>query len=169
MDALDAILTRRSIREYDDKEVESDKRHLLLKAGMQAPSANNYQPWHFIVIDERQILDQIPTFHPYSTMLKQAPFAIAVCGDQRIEDNIGYLALNCAAATQNILIAAHALSLGAVWLGIYPRTERITKLSNLLKLPEHVIPISLIAVGYPAEEKPTVDRFQNKRIHINSW
>jgi len=169
MDALEAIFTRRSIRQYNNKEIESDKRHLLLKAAMQAPSARNFQPWQFIVIDERQILDQIPKFHPYSTMLHQAPLAIAVCGDQRIEENIGYLALNCAAATQNILIAAHAIGLGAVWLGIYPRTKRITNLRNLLKLPAHVIPISLIAVGYPAEEQPIMDRFQKKRIHINTW
>ncbi len=169
MDAMEAILTRRSIRRYTDDPVPEEVVQQLLKAAMSAPSASNQQPWQFIVIDDRKILDEIPRFHPYSSMLREAKVAILVCGDVTREAFKGYWIQDCSAATENILIAARALGLGAVWLGIYPREERFKKMQALLKLPEHIVPLSLVSIGYPAETKPPSNRFDPSRIHRNGW
>ena len=166
---MDAILERRSIRRYKDKKVEESKVTEILKAAMSAPSAGNQQPWHFIVIDEPNILNEIPKFHPYSTMLKGAALAILVCGDETKEKHKGYWVQDCSAATQNILIALQYSGLGGVWLGIYPREERVTGLRKLLGVPSHIIPFSLVSIGYPAEEKAPADRYDPERIHINKW
>ncbi len=167
MEAIEAILTRRSIRRYTSKKVSAKVVEELLKAGMSAPSANNSQPWHFVVIDERQILDRVPEFHAYSSMLYFAPLAIAVCGDSKVSPS--YWVQDCSAATQNILLAAHASGLGAVWLGIYPINERVRELQKLLNLPEQIVPLSLISLGYPAANKPPENRFNADRVHPNRW
>ena len=169
MDTTVSILRRRSIRKYADREVDSAAVEQLLRAGMYAPSARDTRAWHFIVVDDRALLDQIPTFHPYSAMLKEAPLAIVVCGDLQQEKRLEYLALNCSAATQNILLAAQDAGLGAVWLGIYPKQDRADGLTKLLGLPAHIAPISLIAVGYPAESPETQDRYDVTKIHHNGW
>ena len=169
MDALQAILTRRSIRNFLSKEVELPKVDMLLRAAMQAPSAHNKQPWHFMVITERGLLNAIADFHPYAKMLYKAPLAIAVCGDLQRESNERYLALNCAAATQNILLAAHAQELGAVWIAGYPREERIGKIKELLRLPESVLPVSLVAVGYPKRTVEPEERYDPQKVHWNRW
>jgi nitroreductase len=169
MDTIEAIMTRRSIRRFTADPVNDQIRKKLLESAMQAPSANNLQPWQFVLIDERDLLNKITRFHPYASMLNHAPLAITVCGDLGIEKNTGYLALNCAAATENILLAAHSIGLGAVWLGIFPREERMSKLKDLLKLPDPIIPVSLVAIGYPAEEKRVENRFRQDWIHINGW
>jgi nitroreductase len=169
MDAMDAILTRRSIRKYTPQEISDEIVQKLLKAAMNAPSAGNQQPWHFIVIRSREILDEIPTFHQYAQMLKQAPLAIAVCGDLEKQIHEGYWLQDCSAATQNILLAAHALGLGAVWLGVHPRDNRIHGVQSLLKLPERILPLCLIAIGYPDEQKPPDDRFLPERVHYDKW
>ena len=167
MDAMHAIYSRRSIRHYQDKIVPEDIIIELIRAAMSAPSATNKQPWHFMVITERQLLDKIPEFHPYSAMLKQAPAAIAVCGDTQVQPD--YWIQDCSAATQNILLAAHAKGIGAVWLAIYPREPRILGLQNMLNLPKNILPLSLVALGYPDEKKSPVDRFNQSRIHFNHW
>ena len=169
MDALSAILTRRSIRRYTDKPVPPEAVRTLLEAGMTAPSANNKQPWHFVVITERSILDAVPNFHPYSKMLFEAPLAILVCGDASLESNPGYMAQDCAAAVENILIAAQGLGLGAVWLGVSPREERMEAMKKLLKIPDGFIPFALISIGYPAEEVPPSARYDESRVHHNGW
>jgi len=169
MEALEAIYTRRSIRQFTDQPVEAEKIESLLRAAMQAPSAHNKQPWHFLIINDRSLLNQIADFHPYAKMLYKAPLALAVCGDLGKESNDRYLALNCAAATQNILLAAHGLNLGAVWIAVYPREERIKKIKLLLELPLHIIPISLVAVGYPAQKVDPEDRYDPKKVHVNRW
>ena len=140
MDAMEAILTRRSVRQYTDGSIPEDTINKLLEAAMSAPSAGNQQPWQYIVIDDRSVLDDIPKVHPYSGMLKQAPLAIVVCGDMDRERHKGYWVQDCSAATQNLLIAARALGLGAVWLGVYPLEDRIKGISQLLNLPQSVIP-----------------------------
>ena len=136
---------------------------------MSAPSAGNEQPWHFVVIKERESLDEIPTFHPYSQMLRHAPMAILVCGDETLEKYQGYWVQDCSAATQNILLAAQAKGLGAVWLGVYPIKDRVIGLRKLLGIPEHVTPFSLISIGYPAEQKPRSERYDISRVHHNRW
>ena len=169
MDAMDAILSRRSIREYTPEPVTEEVMNELLEAAMSAPSSHNRQPWHFVVINDRGILAEIPQFHPYSSMLRRAPVAITVCGDLELDEGTGFWVQDCAAATENILIAAQAKGLGAVWLGIYPREERCLALKKLLGLPERVIPLSLVAIGYPAQIKPRVNRYHLSRIHHNRW
>jgi nitroreductase len=169
MDAMNAILSRRSIRKYTNQPVSDEVMKELLEAAMSAPSAGNEQPWHFVVIDDRKILDEIPRYHPYSQMLKDAPVAVMVCGDETLQKYEGYWVQDCSAATENILIAAQAKGLGAVWLGVYPIEDRVAALRKLLGIPENVIPFSLISIGYPAEQKPRSDRYDDSRIHHNQW
>ncbi len=169
MDAMDAILSRRSIRRYTEQPVSDETIKELLEAAMSAPSAGDEQPWHFLVIRERQILNEIPKYHQYSHMLKDAPVAIMVCGDKRLQKYEGYWVQDCSAATENILIAAQAKGLGAVWLGLFPIEDRVIALRKLLNIPEEVTPLSLISIGYPAEEKPRSNRYDTSRIHQNMW
>ena len=169
MDTIKAIMTRRSIRRFQERGIEEATIETLLRAAMQAPSAHNHQPWHFIVITERRILSAIPRFHQYAKMLPQAQAAILVCGDVRIEKSIEYVNTDCSAATENLLLAAHELGLGAVWLGIYPREQRVEGMRRLLEIPPHIIPIALVALGYQAEDKKPTDRFLPARVHRNSW
>lgn len=167
---MENILARRSIRKYKpDVAVEDCKIKKILEAAMSAPSAGNQQPWHYIVIEDKEILDQIPEFHPYADMIKQVNVAILVCGDTSKEKHKGFWVQDCSAATQNILIAAHALGLGSVWLGVYPREERVEKLQKMLGLPEHVIPFSLLPIGYADIELPPANRYTSKRVRYNHW
>ncbi len=169
MEAYEAIITRRSVRKYTNQQVTDEFIHKILQAGMFAPSAHDHRPWQFIIITAREILLAIPRFHPYAEMLKQASLAIVICGDKKLEKSLDYLLLDCAAATENMLLAAHALGLGAVWLAVHPRQERIKGIANLLQLPDSIIPVAMIALGYPVEQKTTADRFDPARIHLNKW
>ncbi len=169
MNTIEAIFSRRSIRKFKDEPINKEDLIFLLKAAMQAPSAKNYQPWHFIITTDKSILREITRFHKYADMLLQAPAAITVCGDLNIESSEGYNAVNCSAATQNILLAAHDKGIGAVWLGIYPREQRIKELKRVLKMPDHILPVSLIALGYSAVEKQPIDRFMKERVHFNTF
>ncbi len=166
---MKAILQRRSIRAYKSTPVAEEDVEYILRAAMAAPSAGNQQPWHYIVIDDRDLLNRVPDVHPYAEMCRQSPAAILVCGDPSLEKHTGYWVQDCSAATQNILIAATAKGLGSVWLGVYPREERMKGLGQLLHIPEEIIPFALIALGYPAEEKGSADRYKSERVHKNGW
>jgi len=169
MEAMEAIFSRRSIRKYTVQPVPEALIEQLLRAGMAAPSAANEQAWQFMVITERAILDQIPSLHPYAQMVKQAPLAILICGDPQAEKVRGMAVLDCAAATENILVAAQALGLGAVWLGVYQDPERAAGLRRLLGMPAHLVPVALLSVGYPAEVKPQNDRYDVSKVHRDRW
>lgn len=169
MDAIEAILTRRSVRKYSKKPISEKIIKELLEAAMSAPSAGNEQPWHFIIIDDPIILSKVPTFHNHAQMLKNASTAILVCGDMNLDNHKGMWIQDCSAATENILIAVRAKDLGAVWLGIYPREERIKGMIDLLKLPKNIMPFSLISIGNPTENQDRVDRYDLSRIHHNKW
>ena len=169
METLDAILTRRSVRNFKHEPIPQDVINKLLRAAMQAPSAGNEQPWHFVVIDDPESLHAIPEFHPYSKMLLDAPLAIQVCSDRKLEKHRASWIQDCSAATQNILLAAHALGLGSVWLGIFPKAERVAGMQRLLNLPGDIRPFGLVAIGYPAEEPEPVDRYKEDRVHRNQW
>ena len=169
MEAMDAILSRRSIRKYTEQPVSDEAIEGLLKAAMSAPSAGNQQPWQFVVIRERGILDEIPKYHPYSAMLKEASVAILICGDLKSEKHKGYWVQDCSAATQNLLVAAQAKGLGAVWLGVYPREDRVDGIRKLLGLPEQIVPLSLVPIGYKGEEKPPANRYDPSRVHNDGW
>jgi nitroreductase len=166
---MDAIFKRRSIRKYTKEVVPDEMIRELIMAGMAAPSAGNEQPWHFIVINERSLLDGIQQIHPYSHMLAYAQVAILLCGDLTLEKHRDYWVQDLAAATENILIAVSGKGLGAVWLGIYPRKERVDGIRKLCGIPEHVIPFSLVPVGYPAEEIKPKSGFDMSRIRYNRW
>lgn len=169
MDTYDVILTRRSIRKYKKQTISEEMLQKLLHAGFHAPSAGNQQPWHFVILDDRKILNVIPTFHPSAKMLTEADKALLVCGDLDREKFKGYWMIDCAAATQNILLTAHSLGLGACWLGLYPRKGRVLGMRKLLQLPSTIIPFSLIALGHPAESKPSENRYDSARVHRNKW
>ena len=142
---------------------------LLLKAGMYAPSAVNKQPWHFIVFRSRKIMENIMDFHPNAGMLKQANAAILVCWDDLLQHDTGYGSVDCAAATQNILLAACDLGIGSVWVGLYPRVQRMESVHSLFELPENIKPFAIISLGYPAEQKSMPERFNKDRIHFEKW
>lgn len=169
MDAMEAILTRRSIRKFTMDPVPDEAVEDLLRAAMAAPSANNEQPWHFVVIRDHKILDDIPKFHPFSQMLKGTSVAILVCGDIDADKGGNMWVQDCAAATQNILIAARAKGLGAVWLGVYPREERYLTLREMLGMPDRILPFSMVALGYPAERKPPPENYDPGRVHRDRW
>ena len=169
LDALTAILTRRSIRKYQAKPDPEELVQQLLAAAASAPSAGNERPWHFIVVDDRRILDAIPEFHEHADMLREAPLAIVVCGDERQEQHKGFWVQDCSAATQNVLLAAHAEGLGTVWLGVYPREQRVREMRRLLGLPQEVTPLAIVAVGYPAETVEGSHSLDESRVHRNKW
>ena len=169
MDAIEAILTRRSIRSFRDEPVSEDLIETLLRAAMAAPSAGNQQPWQFVVIRDRAILDAIPTVHPHAKMALEAPLAIVVCGDATLDKHKGFWVQDCAAAVQNLLLAAHASSLGAVWCGVHPNAEREEGFREFLSLPERIVPLALLVIGHPNEEKPPSERYDAARVHRNRW
>jgi nitroreductase len=169
MNTIEAIRTRRSIRRFTNQQLEDEVINNVLEAGMYAPSARNEQPWHFLIITRRDLLDKLMDAHPYASMLSEAPVAILVCADLNLEKSKGYWPVDCSAATQNILLAAHELKVGSVWLGVYPRQERMDAIRAIFTLPANIQPFSLIALGYPAEDKDTPERFRADRIHMNGW
>lgn len=166
---VDIIKKRRSIRSYKKQPVSDEDIYTMLEAAMLAPSAGNEQPWHFIIIDNQEIIDKIPNIHPYAKMITQVKKAILICADLNQTKYEDYWVQDCAAATQNILLKGVELGLGTVWLGIYPDEERVAKFKNLFKLPADIIPFSLVPVGYPDQDKKTPDRFDKNRIHRNKW
>ncbi|MBB6215924.1 nitroreductase [Anaerosolibacter carboniphilus] len=166
---MDAILSRKSIRKYKDIKVSDEIIEELLKAGMAAPSAGNEQPWEFIVLRDKEIMKKITEVHPYSKMLLEADVAIVVCGDESKEVYKGFWVQDCSAATENILVAVEEKGLGAVWLGVYPMEDRVDAIKEILNLPSSVIPLSILPVGYPDEQRKPADRFDKTRIHFDRW
>lgn len=166
---MKAIFERRSIRKYKPDPIDEGTIREILEAAMAAPSAGDEQPWEFIVISNRAILDEIPKIHPHAAMVSEAPVAILVCGNLNREVHKGLWVQDCAAAVENLLLAVTDKSLGAVWTAVYPREDRVKGMRQLLNIPQHVVPFALIPVGYPAEAKPPVKRFDAAKIHYNKW
>ncbi len=169
MDAIEAILTRRSIRAYTEEPVAESDVETVLHAAMAAPSAGNQQPWHFVVTADRDRLARWAETTPYGSMLLKAPLGIAVCADTRDLRHPTMWQQDCSAAVQNALVAIHALGLGAVWLGFWPKMERVDPLRAALGLPEGIEPLCVLAVGHPAEAKPPADRYSAERVHRDRW
>ncbi|MCD6201931.1 MAG: nitroreductase family protein [Bacteroidales bacterium] len=170
MEFLKGIQTRRSIRAFTNQPVTEENIRIILETAMMAPSAVNCQPWHFIVIRNKEAFRKIMNVHPYATMLSTAQAAILVCGDKKLQHDDGYWIMDCSAATENLLLAAHALGIGSVWIGVHPRESRKKAMRQLFNLPEHIEPLALVALGYPAEtpDQPT-DRYKPDRIHFETW
>ena len=168
---LDNILARTSIRSYQNRPVELDKIEKLLRAGMAAPSAVDKRPWHFVVVTDKQVLEGLAQANPNAGMAARAPLAIVVCGDKtkaltRVPD---YWVQDASAATENILIAAQGMGLGAVWTGTYPVTERVEKVAAVLNLPEHIIPFCTIVIGYPERYQAPKDKWDEGNISYNTF
>ncbi|MCC8144674.1 MAG: nitroreductase family protein [Tannerellaceae bacterium] len=169
---MDVIHERTSIREYTQRKVSREDLETLVRAGMAAPSAMNKQPWQFIVIDDTEILAKIGEQLATSKMVKGAPAAILVCGDLR-KAGEGWLAeywiQDCSAASQNILLAITEMGMGSVWTSIYPAESRLKFITELLDLPEHIIPLNVIPVGYPTKNNPPKDKWKPENVHWNIW
>lgn len=167
---LDNIATRTSIRNYEARKVEKEKIEKMLRAAMAAPTAMNKQPWHFVVVDKRDVLDALAEVNPYAKMLKKAPLAIVVCGDtDKMIEGGGrdFWIQDASAATENLLLAAHAMGLGAVWTGAYPSEERCNGISGALSLSDNLIPLNVIVIGYPAENPQPKEKFKEENISYN--
>lgn len=166
---METILTRRSIRKYTEHPVSDELVTELLRAAMAAPSASNQQPWQFIVVRERRLLESLGRATQYSGMAATAQVAVVICADMARAQRAGFWVQDCSAATQNLLLAAHSLGLGAVWLGFYPVEERVAFLRTLFALPEQIVPFAVVPIGYPAEQPGPSDRFDPARIHFDRW
>ena len=163
---LEIIYARRSIRRYSGEPVSEQDVTSLLEAGMAAPSANNRQPWHFVVVTDRDQLQALAATHPYGKMLAGAALAIAVCGDPSLSD---WWVQDCSAATENILIAAAGLGLGGVWLGCHGRPEREQAIRETLGIPGRLAVLSLLSIGHPGESREARTQYNPARVHKNTW
>ena len=166
---LDAILTRRSIRSYTDKEISEESMNTILKSAMYAPTARNFQSWRFIVVRDRKNLKKIEEVQPYNTLLEHAKAAVIVCAQLETDAHKLFFQQDCGAAIENLMLAAHGLGIGSVWLGVYPREQLIEGITKAFGLPKDVVPIGVVALGYPAEEKPDPERFDQSKIHYEQW
>lgn len=166
---LKVIRDRRSIRKYIDEPVPPGKIESILRSAMQSPSARNLQPWEFVVTQNKAIMNRVPEFHPYAGMVPSAGALILVCGNKSIQGDTNYLLEDCSASAQNILLEVVNQGLGAVWLGVFPREDRVKGISGLFKLPDHIVPVAMISIGVPGEEKDFVDRFDPVKVHADSW
>lgn len=169
--AIENIMTRTSIRQYKDQPVEQEKIDIMLKAAMAAPTAVNLQPWHFIVINDKNTIKLLSGQQPTN-----APLMIAVCGDTdktTMPDGNGKLpdfwVQDVSAATENLLLAAHAQGLGAVWTGVYPVMERVAEVANVLNCPNNIIPLAVVRIGYPDESPEPKDKFKQENISYNKF
>lgn len=169
---LDNIMTRTSIRAYQDKPVEDAKIEMLLRAAMAAPTARNKQPWKFVVVKDKSVLRQIADTISTMTMAAHAPVAIVVCGDLNEalpDEGQGYWVQDASAATENLLLAAHGMGLGAVWCGVFPKSDRVAFIRRLLELPASIVPLNVVPIGYPAEAPEPKDKWKPEKIHHEKW
>ena len=169
MELFEALHTRRSIRKYQDKEISEELVKKILAAAMMAPSTGDARTWHFIIVTDQDKKNKIKEVHPYVGMVPHAPLGILICGDLTKERFEGFWPQDCSAAMQNLLLAAHASGLGAVWTGIYPIEERIEKFNKIFDLPKHIIPFGLAVMGWPAQEVRSEERYTEDVIHFNGW
>jgi nitroreductase len=169
MDVLQAIFTRRSIRKFTGEPISEEAMDTILKAGFSAPSAHNYQPWHFVIVREKETLEHIADKHSYAKMLPQAGCCIIVCGDNEKQKREGFIVEDCSAAIQNILLAAHGIGLGAVWCGIYPVEEYMKMIADAIKLPDNTKPIGMVVIGHKLEDREPVDKYDKAKVHYEKW
>ena len=170
-DVLTAIHSRKSVRQFTAEQVSREKLEILVRAGMAAPTAMNRQPWAFIAIDSREILDKLSVELNNNAILLRATAAIVVCGDlnKAVPSLPDYWVQDCSAATQNILLAVEGIGLGAVWIGIFPRDERVNAVKKVTALPEHLIPLNVIAIGYPTGVEQPKDKWKEENLFWNMY
>ena len=168
---LDLVFGRRSIRVYRGGPVTDEQVDLMLQAAMAAPSAAGCDPWRFVVLRRRDLLERVAAGLPHGRMLGSAAVGFVVCGDLAAahDRQLSYLLQDCSAAIQNLLLAAHSLGLGACWLGVHPRQDRMQHVTDVLHLPPGVIPIAAVSVGQPGETKDARTRFNPAWVHRDQW
>jgi nitroreductase len=169
VECIEAIMGRRSIRHYTDEPVTDEQLEPVLRAAMAAPSAGNQQSWRFIVVRSAEQRAALSEATPYSRMIAKAPVALVICGDTRNEKHPGYWVQDCSAAMQNALVAIHATGLGAVWIGVHPIAERVANVRRICEIPVGIEPMSLMALGHPAETKPPGERFEPAYVFAERW
>jgi nitroreductase len=169
MDALTAIGTRRSIRQYTDEPVSAEHIEALMRAAMAAPSAGNQQPWRFVVVSDPELRARLAVATQYSSPVGRAPLGIVVLADTRENKHPGYWVQDCSAAVENLLLAAHALGLGGVWIGVHPHEEREANVRAIVEAPEGFAALCMIAVGHPASPGPEVDRYNPEHVRRERW
>lgn len=163
---LDLIKERRSVRKYTAEPVSDDDIRDILEAAMAAPSANNSQPWEFVVVRDDGLRQQLADTHPWSGMCADAPVVFVICGDPARSD---HWVEDTSAATENLLLAVTALDLGAVWIGIYPRLERERHVREVLQIPDSIRVLCLVPVGHPAESKQARTQYDEARVHYDRY
>ncbi len=167
------ILSRKSVRSYTDRAVSREQLDTLVRAAMAAPTGRDMRPWKFIVVDSKATIDSLAPLLPYAKMLKEAQAAIVVCGDLSVTDDEGKPSTNwafdCSAATENLLLQAEAMGLGAVWTGVYPYEERLAVVKKAFRLPAHIVPLCVVPIGYPKGDPQPKDKYNKDNIHYNQW
>ncbi len=167
---MNSIFERRSIRRYQKKAIPDETLRTILRAGMYAPSAGNEQPWEFIIIRSREMLQALCNAHPHAKALLSCDTAIALCGNlSRQKYSVQYWILDCAMAGQNIMLEAHELGIGSVWLGVYPCEYRTENIAHILNVPKDVIPLGIIALGYIEEALKVPERYCEGKVHWEKW
>lgn len=169
MEVLEAIFTRRSIRKFTGEPITDQDLETVLRAGFQAPSAHNSQPWEFIIMKDKSNMERIAKVHTYAKMLPNAEACIIVCGDKNKQTMTGFLIEDCSAAIQNILLAAHGIGLGAVWCGLYPVTHLTKEVKRVCSLPNHIVPVGMVVLGHKGEERTQEDRYDIAKLHYEVW
>lgn len=170
--ALENIMTRVSVRQFTGEKISDEQIDILLRAAMAAPSAINKQPWAFIVVTDEALIAKLGEALPYSRCSNKPACAFIPCGDlsKAIEGEMAAFWINdVSAATENLLLAAHAMGLGAVWTGLHPDMNRAAMVQQMLGLPEHIIPLCVVPVGVPAEQPEVKDKYKPENIHFNKW
>lgn len=170
--ALDVINTRVSVRQFTGEKLSAEQIDTILRAGMAAPTAVNKQPWAFVVIDDEAVLQLLSETLKSSRIENGASHAIIVCGDlsKALEGEAqGYWVEDTSAATENMLLAAHAMGLGGLWVGVYPILERVTAVKNIINAPEHIVPMAVVTLGYANEQPEVKNKYKEENIHYNRW
>lgn len=171
-DALDVIMTRTSVRKFTDEKVKPCCVEKMLRAAMAAPTAMNKQPWHFVVVDDKAVLDKLAGQGRRGDMLRNAPLAIVVCGDmtKTMEGKVQeFWIQDTSAATENLLLAAHAMGLGAVWTSQWPNADRYKPTQEALGLPETIVPLCTVIIGHPAEQPTPKDKWKSENVSYNKY
>ena len=168
---LSTIQSRKSVRHFTDKIISEEDMTTVLRAGMAAPTAMDKRPWQFIVIRDTTMMKELRKGLYYARGLDQSTAAIVVCGDMTkvLKDSPEFWITDTSAATENILLALESMGLGGVWSGVYPSEKAMTFVSGLLNLPETILPLNIIPVGYPAGFEKPKDKFDTSTIHYEKW
>jgi len=169
MNAMDAILSRRSVRTYEDRPVPEEAVRALLDVLFSSPTAADARPWHFVVVDRKEILERLGRDMEHCEMLQQARLGLLICADPSLEKIPGFWPQDCAAAAENALVAVNALGLGGVWVALYPLEDRMGSVRKALEIPANIMPFALLSIGFPAEFPGRQDRYDAKRVHRNGW